>query len=375
MGCTLARMNVLALAIALGSTVPISWSNSDLSDLTFLERELRGKKVVQLGEATHGGAEFYLLKTKLVRFLHERMGFQVLAIETGALEAGLAFADRDRYTAKELMQATLFGSYRYAEMLPLIEYVKSRPSLQVIGIDPQFSSDDVLSLTRGLIRPYGEKLAAEAEQRLGEAYGFIGLVSRPVEFRKKRDQYLRWLDRLALHLDGIKPKAEDGAKMELLRNVTKQLRRYYDYETTTPMTDRLALRDQIMALLLMQQSKGRKVIVWAHNGHVGRGLGHKVLGDYLRESYGTSTYAFGSFARAGKWVQHWTATTETWSPATDGLESRFPSYGEAWFRPASSFDETTSAFEPENGGVLRFIPRDRFDGLVVITRLRPPTKP
>lgn len=367
-------MSTLVLAVALAA-VPISWSKPELEDFAFLEAHLAGKTVVQLGEATHGGAEFYRLKTKLVRYLHERMGFQVLAIETGALEAGLAFAKRDHLTPKELMNSSLFGTYRYAEMLPLLEYIKSRPALRVIGIDPQFASDEVLSLARDLLHPYGERLAGEVAKHLGDGYGFIGLSSKPVEFLEKRDAYLIWLERIGRHVAAIRPRQEDTAQFELLRQSLRHMKTYYDYEPATPSTDRMILRDEIMARHLSEQAQGKKTIVWAHNGHIGRGLGFTVLGDHLRKVHGSKTYALGLFAREGKWAQHWTGTSQDWSASPDGLESRFPGFGEAWFQPARAFTETMSAFEPENGGLVRFVPSDRFDGVIVVNRLSPPTKP
>lgn len=367
-------MSWLALVVILNA-IPVTWSQAGFEDLAFLRSELRGKKIVQLGEATHGGAEFYRLKTKLVRFLHERMDFQVLAIETGALEAGLAFAHRERLSARELLEATLFGSYRYAEMLPLMEYVKSKPGLRVIGIDPQFASDEVLALAKGLLAPYGAKWASEVEKRLGDGHGLPALVNQPDEFRTKRDAYLRWLGRLAKHVDTIRPTPADGEAVELLRRSIGHLRRYYDFEPTSPATDRMILREELMSCHLAEQTKGQKVILWAHNGHIGRGLGFKVLGDHLRERYGKDTYALGLFAKAGNWTQFWTGSSEKWAAPPDGLESRFPSDGEAWFRPAKDFPEPTSAFEPENGGVLRFEPSQRFDGIVVLTRVSAATRP
>ena len=41
---------------------------------------------MQLGESGHGVREFNLAKVRLIRFLHEEMGFDVLAFESGLFE-------------------------------------------------------------------------------------------------------------------------------------------------------------------------------------------------------------------------------------------------------------------------------------------------
>jgi len=56
-------------------------NDDDFADLMPLKHILGSARIVMLGEATHGdGATFYA-KQRLVRFLHEVMGFNVLAWE------------------------------------------------------------------------------------------------------------------------------------------------------------------------------------------------------------------------------------------------------------------------------------------------------
>ena len=56
--------------------------SDDFSDLAFLAPLLEGKRVVQLGESGHGVAEFNWMKARLAKYLHERLGFDVLAFES-----------------------------------------------------------------------------------------------------------------------------------------------------------------------------------------------------------------------------------------------------------------------------------------------------
>ena len=52
-------------------------------DLAMLKPLLHDKRIVFLGESSHGVAEFNLAKTRLIQFLHQEMGYNVLAFESG----------------------------------------------------------------------------------------------------------------------------------------------------------------------------------------------------------------------------------------------------------------------------------------------------
>jgi len=57
--------------------------DDDFSDLDFLESRLEGVRIVLLGESHHGNGSDFLGKTRLVKFLHQRLGFNVLVFEAG----------------------------------------------------------------------------------------------------------------------------------------------------------------------------------------------------------------------------------------------------------------------------------------------------
>src|SRR6185436_2699846 len=58
-------------------------ADDDFRDLEPLRKSLQGVRVVMLGEQDHGDGTTFLAKTRMIRFLHERMGFDVLAFESG----------------------------------------------------------------------------------------------------------------------------------------------------------------------------------------------------------------------------------------------------------------------------------------------------
>jgi hypothetical protein len=68
---------------ACGTVVSADPTVGDFRDLEQLAPALRRASVVALGEATHADGTSFALKSRLVRYLHERMGFHVLAWEAG----------------------------------------------------------------------------------------------------------------------------------------------------------------------------------------------------------------------------------------------------------------------------------------------------
>src|SRR5699024_7079206 len=53
-----------------------------VDDLHFLKEELSGKQMVLLGEHTHMFGNIFEMKSRLVEFLHQELGFTTFAIES-----------------------------------------------------------------------------------------------------------------------------------------------------------------------------------------------------------------------------------------------------------------------------------------------------
>src|SRR5580658_569506 len=68
-----------------GNTVWLSTIDPDSADDSGLEavgKAIGDARVVMLGEQDHGDAPVYLAKTRLIKYLHEKMGFNVLVFES-----------------------------------------------------------------------------------------------------------------------------------------------------------------------------------------------------------------------------------------------------------------------------------------------------
>src|SRR5690349_13939964 len=67
----------------------IDAADQDFSDLEPLMDAIGSASVVQLGEPSHGAGSSFAAKVRLIEFLHRRMGFDVVAWESGLYDVHL----------------------------------------------------------------------------------------------------------------------------------------------------------------------------------------------------------------------------------------------------------------------------------------------
>jgi erythromycin esterase len=157
-------------AIPLRSIEP---NDEDFSDLEPLLKVLRDVRIVQLGEQSHGdGATFYC-KTRLIKFLHQKLGFDVLAFESGLYDCRKAW--ELLRGGMEPYEAFSHGVYyiwaRSEQCRPLIDYwgraAKSNEPLELCGFDCKFSartSRDLVVKDVGAVLDKLGPAASNAEQ-------------------------------------------------------------------------------------------------------------------------------------------------------------------------------------------------------------------
>jgi hypothetical protein len=66
-------------------------ADEDFRDLEPLKKMIGDARIVMLGEISHGDGTTMLAKSRLVRFLHQQMDFDVLVFESGLYDTSTAW--------------------------------------------------------------------------------------------------------------------------------------------------------------------------------------------------------------------------------------------------------------------------------------------
>ncbi len=371
-------------------------------DFSQLKEVLKDKRIVALGESSHGLGTYYAMKSALAIYLHKEMGFEVLAMEGGLGDINLAYADVDTISSKNLRDYTLFGNFKAQEVDTLFKYIKetstSDKPLIYTGYDTQFSSNYFITKMVRLLAPINKTMSDSFSSRM---YSFqksfqAARNNDSLGYIKHRDIY----SKNATDVSALIQEKKDSllqskalSKEEYL--VIQRTLEMYVRSTNVPYADRFMsyqLRDELMAenlvWLLEEVYPDKTIIVWAHNSHVEKkaaeGYNSKMMGHYLKEHYKTDYYSVGLFTYEGDIYQFWTEKTIPFkNNDSTAIEKRFfNTHKEISFLDLSELKqtpstqwlfETTTGYELENGGTIPFIPTDRFDAILSIKTSGIPT--
>jgi erythromycin esterase len=278
-------------------------------DLAGLDRLIGDARIVALGEASHGTAEFFQMKHRLFEYLVERKGFTVFAIEGNWPEAQIAdrFIKTGEGGAAVALAAMHFWTWQTEEVSALLHWMRhynatrvERPVLSFTGFDMQYpdaamkrvidfldrtSIDDrdaVLALYDGvqkLDKP-GTEIPEGEKARLADG------ASRAFELIEARRETLTTASTPEQYRD--------------LRHAARIVRQALE------MRAGILERDRAMAAnvrwLVEEGFPGQKIVLWAHNRHVGTNFGssERSLGDHLRDCYGDRMVVMGFATHHGE---------------------------------------------------------------------------
>ncbi|XGA14761.1 erythromycin esterase family protein [Paenibacillus thiaminolyticus] len=133
-------------AIALDSIQPEAATHALIpaerfADLDGLKPLLQDKRIVYLGESSHGAAEYNSAKTRLIQYLHQELGFNVVAFETNLGNAASAYGHIRGREPVATMKDSIFRIWQAQETVPLFQYIKdthnTKTPLALAGFDMQ----------------------------------------------------------------------------------------------------------------------------------------------------------------------------------------------------------------------------------------------
>ncbi|MWA10067.1 erythromycin esterase family protein [Streptomyces sp. BA2] len=311
-------------------------------DLRPMGRMVGDASVVGLGEATHGSHEFFTMKDRVFRYLVEEKGFTTFAQEV-SWTTGLRFdayvrgGEGDvRELVHEELAKTPWDTEEYVELLTWMRaYNDKHPHRQVrfMGNDLNYPEigDELFDGVEDYVRAHEPDLLPTITElyapmrRLANGDTYMG---RPL--KERRD--LAGNAREALDLLRKRQPASPGGKFAWALQHARSLSQtatVYAFPLGTPQgeTDAMLYRDRLMAqnTAWWQRHTGGKVLLSAHNAHVGYESYDpsypKMQGAFLRDRLGDRYVSIGfTFDRGSLMAQ--SAESEAWKPRSVGAATR-----------------------------------------------------
>ncbi|MEA2602258.1 MAG: erythromycin esterase [Acidobacteriota bacterium] len=272
-------------------------AGNGFADLQPLRKLIGDARIVSLGEDTHGTREFFQMKHRLVEFLASEMGFTLFAIEANMPEAYRMndYVLTGKGDPRELLKGMYFWTWNTQEVLDMVEWMRAfnqsgKGRIQFLGFDMQYPgvaagivNSFVAKAEPDYSREAGQNLtqvqtAIDALHHGGRNNGQLGPVADAARsvyehLAGRRDAYLARFPR------------EDVDWAIQNARVVLQSVQYFTGPT---------YRDESMANnieWILDQNPGEKIVLWAHNLHVGKQ--DEQMGEYLAERYGRDMVVLG----------------------------------------------------------------------------------
>lgn len=306
----------------------------DPRDFDELLNHMGRARVVMIGEATHGTHEFYRTRIHLTKRLIVEHGFRAVAAEADwpdAYRVNRYVRDQspDTEAVDALADFARFPTWmwRNADMLAFVGWLRDhndrladdRDKVGFYGLDlySLFTSMQAVVSYLERVDPAG---AAQARQRYAcfdhfgadsQKYGFSAALKLAPSCENQVVAQLADMRRYAGELGGGGPMPGDESFFaEQNARVVKNAEQYYR-AMFRGRSSSWNLRDQHMLEMLQAllghldgpsqgPSDRAKVVVWAHNSHLGdaratdmAGLGEVNLGQLARHTFGRETFSLG----------------------------------------------------------------------------------
>jgi len=292
--------------------ISIDPDDDNFEDLSSLKTILADKRIVGMGESTHGSKEFFKMKHRMLKFLVTEMDYRLFGIEANFTEC------RDindcvlngKGNIKDAIANMYFWTWNTQEVLDMVEwmreYNKSKSDsgkVKFYGFDMQidwkvtslvvemlkqfdstyfnqhFAKLETLEIT-GRER-YSPKVFTNAEKKVIRA-----LLNDIQEYIfKNRTQFIEMFS------------SDELAFLEQDVRIIEQC-----FEMNAQKDGYFTLRDRFMAeniqWILNHEGIDSKIMLWAHNGHISKSTfsakyESKAMGYHLKEIYGEEYYPIG----------------------------------------------------------------------------------
>jgi erythromycin esterase len=271
-------------------------ASDDYADLAAFGAAIKDSHIILLDEQSHGEENVFALKARLVRYLHEKHGYQVLVLESGLYDVEHIWRTTDTAnTIRSQAPGNVF--YLYANspaMQGLFEYLQTQKQgnapLILSGMDSQHTGTYARQY---LLNDLKNQLNKTGNTKLGNnifwsKFAELSLalfnMDRTAPDTKTQEQYFQFMQQLKAAF----PSSEQYFWQRIVASIEDQARRYWGNRHE----HRSAVMGENLLSLLQHRYANQKIIVWGHFVHLNRSglprhgnLGHLVSDRFKDKAY------------------------------------------------------------------------------------------
>ncbi|WP_234414442.1 erythromycin esterase family protein [Paenibacillus sp. CAA11] len=395
--------------------------NGSFADLNFLKTILADKRIVSLGEASHGASEYNSMKVRLVQYLHEELGYNVIAFESNLGDMAAAYAQIHNKSPEETMKKSVIRSWQVEENLALFEYIAKQRNTEhpliLTGFDAQGTSEPFIDFAEQWFAGVDPK-KAEAFAATERWYFKLSMISDLEQFNAQKDKikqkYNIFQEFVKAHRTELSKAYPDQPELvsvmeRILQNRLDMLDSYHVYlvkmvagiDTEKQFKELNYERDRVMASnvawLADTAYPNEKIIIWGHNYHVRKSNSTMItehngydydshpypsMGEMLPLSLKKAGYVIGLYAYQGSSnksngeaekiiLPHEAGSVEDiFGPDQQGAVRFFDMKNAVWSKPDAWMFTPRIA---KAWGVLDeiMIPREQYDGILFFDTIHP----
>ncbi|PHS61807.1 MAG: hypothetical protein COB12_11555 [Flavobacterium sp.] len=286
-------------------TNEIALSNS----LNHLIKKVKNKKIVAIGEDTHGTSEYYKARLEITKKLVIEKGFNTIILENPYGDIEMLVNNIQTENLDSLMTKHLFSIYQTKELKTFLlwfkEYSSTHKDIRFKGCDDSFGQ--MFQLLENELLPSNnsqiKSLLKEFKERY--VYSFEEYYKNKQEEVPKNTTYFSYGKELYdLILELEKTIITEGLQTPLINEYLFNLKNtFINYKTIPEGITRS--RDEIMAerISYFSNQPNAKIIIWAHNAHISKTIiidnEIGMMGKNLKKEFEDDYYAIGLSTNSG----------------------------------------------------------------------------